>query len=299
MRIMQRSTHMPGFQSFFNFLASFCIVKLATSSIRVKIHELIPEKMQNYEDYADELEQLSYCLFDSLWCYLVDIHVFIPQKMQNDEDYAAFVLFVWFTMMLPCWYSWIYSAEDAEWRGLCSFCIVCFIHYDATILIFMNLFRRRCRMMRTMRTSWSSFRIVCLVHYDATLLIFMNLFQRRCRMMRIMQRSTHMPGFQSLFSFFASFCIVKLATSSCRRVKIHELIPEKMQNDEDYADELEQLLYCLFDSLWCYRTNIYEFIPEKMQNDEDYAEELDQLQGNLQQVQNKVLNQWTGEELDR
>ena len=46
-----------------------------------------------------------------------------------------------------------------------------------------------------------------------------------------------------------------------------------MQNDEDYADELEQLLYCLFDSLWCYLINIYEFIPEKMQNDEDYAEE--------------------------
>ena len=56
--------------------------------------------MQNGEDYADELEQLSYCLFDSLWCYLVDIHEFIPQNMQNDEDYAAFVLFVWFTMML-------------------------------------------------------------------------------------------------------------------------------------------------------------------------------------------------------
>ena len=23
------------------------------------------------------------------------------RKMQNDEDYAAFVLFVWFTMVLP------------------------------------------------------------------------------------------------------------------------------------------------------------------------------------------------------
>ena len=30
------STHLPGFQSFSAFLESFCIVKLATSSIRVK-----------------------------------------------------------------------------------------------------------------------------------------------------------------------------------------------------------------------------------------------------------------------
>ena len=31
------STHLPGFQSFFSFFATFGIVKLASSSIRVKV----------------------------------------------------------------------------------------------------------------------------------------------------------------------------------------------------------------------------------------------------------------------
>ena len=33
----QMSTHLPVFQSFFRFFASFCIVQIATSSIRVKM----------------------------------------------------------------------------------------------------------------------------------------------------------------------------------------------------------------------------------------------------------------------
>ena len=74
------------------------------------------------------------------------------------------------------------------------------------------------------------------------------------------------------------------------------LFQSKMQNDEDYA---AFVLFVWFNYDEHYLINFHEFIPQKMQNDEDYAEELEQLQGNLQQVQNKVLNQWTGEELDR
>ena len=44
----QMSTHMPGFRSFFSFLASFCIdqIKLATSSQRVKVTRCLPNRFK-------------------------------------------------------------------------------------------------------------------------------------------------------------------------------------------------------------------------------------------------------------